>query len=837
MSRLLLLAAAVALVAPAHAQQITPPQPVETPPAVAPEGGNQAATVVLLVTIGADGSVRDVSVAQSAGPELDAAAIAALLRWKFKPALRDGQPFEARVRIPFRFEAAAPPVPSPQGAAQVPVPGAAPTQPAPPQPPPPPPTAAGGERIEEVNVRGYQRKVEHGASDFVIDIGQLAVVPRKTAQNLLELAPGIFIANEGGECHADQVFLRGFNAEQGQAIEFSVNGVPINEVNNPDSHGYADTHFIIPELIKNLQVTEGPFDPRQGDFAKAGSARYELGVRDRGLRFAGTAGSFDTRRYLALWAPKGEREGTFAAAQFSETAGFGVNRAGSSASAMAQYEGELGQRGLFRVFATSYAAHCKSAGAVRKDDVDAGRIDFFGTQDPSQGTDAARHTLSFELESPLGDGVAAAQLFLTARTLRIVENFTGFLLDNQEPGQSLHPQRGDAVEKDYNALTLGSRGSYRLRFRLFDREQGIEAGYYARYDHTRPLVQRLRFSTQDPYLDDLDLQTDVVNLAGYVDADLRPLPFLTLRGGLRDEFYEYDILDNCFTRGNFKLGQPLDVNCPPYDRSGPRSPTRRVTATGQLLAPKVTALVALPWGLTLTGSYGIGATSLDPVSIAQDENAPFVKLRGLEAGLLAKGNAVGFDWVARAVGYQTKADRDQVLDPNLGRATTTSATTRSGVVVAARATSRWLDEAASFTTVHPVFDDTGNLVPYTPLVVGRSDTAVFGPLPWFRPADSPLLGSLGLGVGYIGKRSLPFGQFSDPTLQIDASANVRWKWLKLGVAVTNLTDRRFPLSQFFYASDFHSRPYATLAPTGHFTAAAPRIVLFTVEVALDREGD
>src|SRR6267143_1666052 len=182
MNRFLSFATAVALAAPAGAQQITPPQPVETPPAVAPEGGNQAATVVLLVTVGADGTAREVSVAQSASPALDAAAVAAVLRWKFKPALRDGQPFEARVRIPFRFEAAAPPVPSPQGAAQVPVPGAAPTQPATPQPPPPPPTAAGGERIE-VNVRGYQRKVEHGASDFVIDIGQLAVVPRKTAQN------------------------------------------------------------------------------------------------------------------------------------------------------------------------------------------------------------------------------------------------------------------------------------------------------------------------------------------------------------------------------------------------------------------------------------------------------------------------------------------------------------------------------------------------------------------------------------------------------------------------------------------------------------------------------
>jgi len=323
MSRIFFLAVALGWSASAAAQPITPPlqaapspavtppQPIETPPAVAPEGADQGGTVVLLVTIGADGAVRDISVSQTAGAPLDASAIAAVARWKFKPALRDGQPVEARVRIPVRFEAAAPPpLQSAPRAAQVPVPGAPPappvlepSTPAPAPPPAAPPPTPPGEKAEEVVVRGSQRKVEHGASDFVIDIGQLSVIPRKSAENLLELAPGIFLANEGGECHADQVFLRGFNAEQGQAIEFSVNGVPINEVDNPDSHGYADTHFIIPELIKELQVTEGPFDPRQGDFAKAGSANYQLGVRDRGLRLQATRGSYDTERYLALWAP------------------------------------------------------------------------------------------------------------------------------------------------------------------------------------------------------------------------------------------------------------------------------------------------------------------------------------------------------------------------------------------------------------------------------------------------------------------------------------------------------------------------------------------------------
>ena len=49
--------------------------------------------------------------------------------------------------------------------------------------------------------------------------------------------------------------------------------MPINESGNLHGNGYADTHFIIPELVQSLRVVEGPFDPRQGNYAVAGSGR------------------------------------------------------------------------------------------------------------------------------------------------------------------------------------------------------------------------------------------------------------------------------------------------------------------------------------------------------------------------------------------------------------------------------------------------------------------------------------------------------------------------------------------------------------------------------------
>src|SRR6202035_2708340 len=132
-----------------------------------------------------------------------------------------------------------------------------------------------------------------------VEIGKLAQVangnPHGNAADLLKLAaPGLLLTNEGGEGHAEQVFLRGFDAREGQDIEFTVGGVPINGSGNLHGNGYADTHFIIPELVETLRVVEGPFDPRQGNYAVAGSANYELGLEKRGLTAKYTTGSFNT---------------------------------------------------------------------------------------------------------------------------------------------------------------------------------------------------------------------------------------------------------------------------------------------------------------------------------------------------------------------------------------------------------------------------------------------------------------------------------------------------------------------------------------------------------------
>jgi iron complex outermembrane receptor protein len=804
-----------------------PPAPVVESPSIVhqdppvypdlPKGKQPIVDVTVDLDIDADGAPSNPRITSTEHPPFDDLATAAALGWTYAPARRDGAPVAGNLGVTVHFD----------------------------------PNVTGkiaGEVIEMTGVRRKQAaQLDRGASTVEITPSLLSKTAQASAGKILEQAPGLFLANEGGAGHADQVFLRGFDAEQGQDIEFTVEGVPINEVDNTDGHGYADTHFIIPEVVQSLRVIEGPFDPHQGDFAVAGGANFQLGVPDRGLELEQTLGQYGTTRTLALWAPKTERDATFGAVQIYNTAGFGVNRADTAASAMGQYEGTLGDRGLWRLLATAYATHYKSAGVVRADDISDGKIDYYGTEDPSQGGDAQRYTLSFSLENPTDEGVAKQQVFLTYRTLHIIEDFTGFLLDNPEAGQSFHPQRGDAIDQDYDAITAGARGSYQLKGHAFGRDQSLELGYYARYDHTDPEIQRLRFGTDIPYLLDEDLTTDIFNIAAYADADLHPLRWLTLRGGAREEFFSYDILNQCATDGAYERNEPLDVLCPSYDSAGPRQPTTRITATGALAEPKGTAIAQLPGGVSLTASAGVGAQSLDAVYISQDENAPFSTLHAYEAGAVYHGNWTASDdadrWkdldlTARAVAYYTHVDRDLIFDPLVGRLSASTGTTRRGFVLAAHAAGHWFNELASFTYAYATYDQDGTLVPYVPSTVARSDSSIVHALPDSLSIDGhPLIGSVGVGLNFVGTRALPLGQSAAPTFTIDASASVRWSWVRFGVQAWNLANTKYPLTEYFYASDFHNGPaYPTLAPALNFTAAPPRTVMFTLAFVFDREG-
>lgn len=824
----------------AHAGEVAPPEVSSRVEAALPEGAPPPLQdhVLLEFTVGADGVPSDILVVESAGPKWDQASSEALAKWRFKPATHEGVPVAARTRLEFKMPAelmpkpdAGPPVEVEPQDAGTPAPAITPSD-----------ELDGGHPRHELSTTVLGRGIpkSRGPSDFVIEVGALQAVPRKSAADFLKLAPGILLTNEGGEGHPDRIFLRGFDAREGQDLELTVDGVPINDSGNLHGNGYADVGFIIPELVENLRVLEGPLDPRQGNYAVAGSADYQLGLGERGLLMKATYGSFDTVRIVGLWGPPGESSRTFGGVQLFRTSGFGQNREAQNAKVMGQYEGQLSDSTSFRVGAFGYGTTFRSAGVLRASDVASGAVGFYDTYDARQGGDALRAQVHFDLHGHGGDFSHDQTVFLIFRSTRILENFTGFLSDAQLAQQNPHPQRGDLLDRDTGTFTVGARGAARWRKRLLSRLQELEIGYFGRFDAARGVQTRLLAGSNTPYARDYDLDSKLTDVGAYADLNLSPVWWLTLRGGVRGELLTYDVLDLCAqkeVRRPSSTTPPGDESClSQRDLGLYRDPSERNSASGGAFMPRGTLLVGPFAGVTFSAAAGTGVRSIDPQFITENLKTPFASIFSWEGGANWQQRFEKVDANLRAVVFGTRVDKDLVFNAQEGRGTIGGSTSRLGGLIAGRVRGSFYDVAANVTYVQSKFDDTGLLVPYVPDLVGRLDASAFHAIPKLEPLGAPIKGRAGLGITYVGRRALPFGQRSDVIFVVDASAELSWRQLSLGVSATNLLGTQYRQVELNYASDFHTGgSLPTLVPALHFAAGAPRAVMVTLGIHLGGE--
>jgi hypothetical protein len=714
-----------------------------------------------------------------------------------------------------------------------------------PAPAPAPGPADGGD-VEDIDVKGPLVRRKLGAPDYDVTIGALEAVPRTNASDALKLAPGFLLTNEGGSGHAEQVFLRGFDAHEGQDLEFTVDGVPINDAGNYHGIGYADTHFIIPELIHSVRVLEGPYAPQQGNFAVAGSADYQLGLDRRGLTTEYSVGNFGTQRLLVLYGPADAPTGTFAGAEYYTTDGFGTNRQAKRGTAIGQWETALGKHGTLRVNATAYATEFNNAGVVREDDYAAGIVGFYGTEDPNQtGNTATRASVSATYEGRFKEIEVSQQLFVIDRTMRLRENWTGFLLDVQEPTQEPHDQRGDLIDFHFDEVTFGGRGFARWHGEAFGLRQEFEGGYFARIDSTHSTQYRVAAGNNDPYAIEADYQSTLGDVGVYVDGNVHLWPWLGVRGGVRADMFLFDVLNNCAISSvddpsAAMAASQINQSCLSELEHGAYVEPFVRTATGSgAIMPRGT-VVAGPFDhVELSASAGNGVRSVDPSYVSQGIGTPFITVESQDLGAAYTGEVATTELSVKSEFFRTHVGQDLIFDPTEGRNTLSNGSTRTGWSGAARALGSFFDVAANATVVKAVFDTTGQcspycglLVPYVPDLVLRGDAALFTDLPW-PLAHQPVRAVLGYGVSYVGRRPLPYGDVSDVIFLSDASLGFAWTIWNLRLSGQNVFDSKYKLGEYNYASNFQKYlPEPTLAPERSFTAGAPRTVMLTLSATL-----
>jgi TonB family protein len=812
---------------------LTPPRVLRSVPPVYPVSHlthGEHPTVVLKATILADGAVADVTVEHSAGADFDTAAIEAVKQWSFEPAMRAGSAIASRVGVAVHFE-----LPELGTFEVASVTEAEPVVPHPHEEANPHPEQGEPEFGAHAEVDPLLRDQDRGNSDFQLDRALLEAAPHFEAADLLKAAPGMVVMRIEGDAVAHRLMLRGFDAEHGQDIELNVDGVPVNQLSHIHGQGYADLNFLIPGTVKAVRLTEGVYDPAQGDFAVAGSANFQLGVEQRGLSVGTTYGSFNTFQEHAIWAPKGRPDDTFAAVSFRKTDGFGQNRAATLGSAVAQ--GTFGSGPLkLTLHGSAHAVRANTANVLRLDDIEAGRVGFYDVYPyptaQSQNGYASRAQLSAKLRY-IGHAGENAELlvFYTVNDFRLLANYTGF-------GEisSYNPTwrgRGDLIEQNNLDRTVGLRARYRsTTYAPHPEAKGsLEVGLYSRLD----LIEQNQNLVQAPQNTIWDRQVDASvaasDIGGYFDLDMSFTKFVKLKGGVRADLLTYRIDDAL-------------QNFIPADRPQNYIMGYRRTAAGFAVGPRVVLEVEPLRSFVLSAAYGEGYRSPQALLLSEGEPAPFTKVRSSDFGArVALGAREQVH--LRGSGYYTALDDDVVFDPREGRVEPVGPSRRVGFVLYADARPwSWLLGTASVTYVHAVLADPpartasdpnpplqkGDLLPYVPPVVLRLDCSAEHALAEVRGA--PLVGRAGLGFTYWSRRPLPYDDRADPVSLVDLSVRATYRIVYLDATVYNLIGSEWAAQELSYTSNWDPNAVPSRLPARHIQAGTPRMFLFTLGVTL-----
>ncbi|MFZ5439144.1 MAG: TonB-dependent receptor [Myxococcota bacterium] len=645
-------------------------------------------------------------------------------------------------------------------------------------------------------VRGA--RAVHTPSETIVAPDVVRAAPRAGATELLRLVPGLVASQHSGEGKAQQLFLRGFDAVHGQDVELNVAGLPVNEVSHLHALGYADLNWLVPEAVREVRVTEGSARAWQGDFAVAGTVRYELGLEEPGFTFAVGRGSFGRTRLFGGFRPR-ESETSFVAAEYVEGDGFGPQRAFHRFSALGQAVLSL-ERLKLRAVAGSYTAGFASPGVVRDDAWQSGAAGFFQAFGRSQGGAASRHQLLLGAEVSHGSARTSVEAFGLLLELRLRNNFTGFLRD----------AAGDGLEQTQQSGVLGARVTHVRHLHLGAQVLLLEAGASVRHDRIRQAQRgydeadgRLREPVLDGaatrFREAIEVSLAQTMASAWAELAWAPGAWRLMLGG------RVDVL-------HVSLHDALAFAGAGADRTsaGPRAGLKAGLERG--LGEHVRLFLA----------YGDGFRSPQARQLSDGERAPFVAVHGGELGARFETSRV----TASLLGFASWVQNDFFFDHSVGTTSFVGPTVRAGGQAAL--TARPVDElvlSLNLTAAQARLLEKDALLPYFAPLVGRLDAS------WRRSfgAWTPFIG---VGATLIGPRPLPYDEFSRAVFLLDARVGSRLGPVELALDLQNALDARWRDGEFVYASKWDAGPTVSLLPARQFTAGAPRTVLFTLEVHL-----
>ena len=618
------------------------------------------------------------------------------------------------------------------------------------------------------------------------------------------MTPGLVLVQHAGGGKANQYFLRGFDTDHGTDLALSIDGIPINLVSHAHGQGYADTNFIIPEVVQRVEITKGPYFASQGDFATAGTVNMiSRDTFEQSSVAAGLTGSPGHGRlgYRSLLIASPQfRELSVLKTVFAAEVGR-INGPFVNPEAWDRYKlfGKVTyapSSGLsISGGVMSYAGNWHGSGQIPARSVDQGLITRFGTLDPSEGGNTARHQLYVSgRATPTDNSELRLLAYVGSYRFNMFSNFTLYLND---------PVNGDEIEQIDRRTFAGGRVSYRVVHEVRGVRFDTTIGADARNDDIHQELWNTVGRQQVTARRNNDVHQSSVG--AYVNEQIAPVRWLRLNLGGRADLLSFAV-DNLLTTAD------------------PTAPASGVGAAHQF-SPKgsliVTALDRPGAQLDMYVNGGRGFHSNDVRGVfALPRVTPLAAAWGQEVG--ARARLFNRLDLAAAV-WQLDLASETVWNGDEGTTSVGGATNRRGIELETRyAFTEWLMADLDLTLTKSQFSTDGAngrglaLAPKRTWSGGLSTRAPLG------------LGMARGGLRFFGIGDRPAtddGALVAPGFtQLDLHVGFRHRRFDVAVDVENLLNATFRSAQFATTGRLMSEPAIGAAvPSGFACGSNARL--------------
>jgi len=373
------------------------------------------------------------------------------------------------------------------------------------------------------------------ASSTMMSAMDFELRPKQSTQDLLRMVPGLFIAQHAGGGKAEQIFLRGFDADHGTDVNISVDGIPVNMVSHGHGQGYADLHFVMPEVLQGMTVYKGPYFAQFGDFGTAGTVQFTTvdEIENNSLDVEAGAYGFERASAMANIPFSTDRTTAYVAGEaFHNDGYFDHSQNFNRYNLFGKMKTYLGNSQTLSLWVSGFNSAWDASGQIPERAVQEGIIDRFGSIDPSEGGATDRQNLNLLYSRPGESSTLIAQAYASHYDFKLFSDFTFFLND---------PVNGDEIEQDDHRMLAGGRVEYTTSALFADPASTTLIGSSLRNDwiHTSlwHVVRRERLN------DSADADIRQTNFAVYAQQDYRLSSLVRFQLGIRVDNFLFDVND------------------------------------------------------------------------------------------------------------------------------------------------------------------------------------------------------------------------------------------------------------------------------------------------------